>query len=63
MSYGSNVIKNGGKQMSKRKSKNKQIITILSFLIVLSAAIVSGEFFLKTDKFYEVEQRLYRIFI
>lgn len=44
--------------MSKRKSKskNKQIITILSFLIVLSAAIVSGELFLKTNKNSEAMQ-------
>lgn len=36
--------------MSKRKSNNKQIITIISFIILLVAAIFSGELFLKTDK-------------
>ena len=36
--------------MSKRKSNNKQIVTIISFLIVLATAILGGELFLKTDK-------------
>ena len=38
--------------MSKRKSKknDKQIVTIISFLIVLATAILGGELFLKTDK-------------
>lgn len=36
--------------MSKRKSNNKQIITIISFIILLVAAIFSGELFLKIDK-------------
>ena len=38
--------------MSKRKSKknDKQIITIISFIIVLATAILGGELFLKTDK-------------
>ena len=38
--------------MSKRRSKknDKQIITIISFLIVLATAILGGELFLKTDK-------------
>ena len=38
--------------MSKRKIKknDKQIVTIISFLIVLATAILGGELFLKTDK-------------
>ncbi len=38
--------------MSKRKSKknDKQIVTIISFIIVLVTAILGGELFLKTDK-------------
>lgn len=38
--------------MSKRRSKknDKQIVTIISFLIVLATAILGGELFLKTDK-------------
>lgn len=36
--------------MSKRKSNNKQIITIISFIILLVAAIFSGKLFLKIDK-------------
>ena len=42
--------------MSKRKSNNKQIITIISFLIVLATAILGGELFLKTDKNSEATQ-------
>ena len=38
--------------MSKRRSKknDKQIVTIISFIIVLVTAILGGELFLKTDK-------------
>ena len=38
--------------MSKRKSKknDKQIVTIISFIIVIVTAILGGELFLKTDK-------------
>ena len=38
--------------MSKMKNKknDKQIITIISFIIVLATAILGGELFLKTDK-------------
>lgn len=38
--------------MSKRRSKknDKQIVTVISFLIVLATAILGGELFLKTDK-------------
>ena len=44
--------------MSKRKSKknDKQIITIISFIIVLATAILGGELFLKTDKNSEAVQ-------
>ena len=44
--------------MSKRRSKknDKQIITIISFLIVLATAILGGELFLKTDKNSEATQ-------
>ena len=44
--------------MSKRKSKknDKQIITIISFIIVLATAILGGELFLKTDKNSETVQ-------
>ena len=44
--------------MSKRKSKknDKQIVTIISFLIVLATAILGGELFLKTDKNSEAVQ-------
>ena len=44
--------------MSKRKSKknDKQIITIISFIIVLATAILGGELFLKTDKNSEAMQ-------
>lgn len=45
--------------MSKRSNKkNKEIITIISFLIVLVAAIISGEVFLKTDKKSEAVQQV-----
>lgn len=42
--------------MSKRKSNNKQIITIISFIIVLATAILGGELFLNTDKNSEAMQ-------
>lgn len=44
--------------MSKRRSKknDKQIVTIISFLIVLATAILGGELFLKTDKNSEATQ-------
>ena len=44
--------------MSKRRSKknDKQIVTIISFIIVLVTAILGGELFLKTDKNSEAMQ-------
>ena len=44
--------------MSKRRSKknDKQIVTIISFIIVLATAILGGELFLKTDKNSEAMQ-------
>ena len=44
--------------MSKRRSKknDKQIVTIISFIIVLVTAILGGELFLKTDKNSEATQ-------
>ena len=40
----------------KSKKNDKQIITIISFIIVLATAILGGELFLKTDKNSEAMQ-------